>query len=265
MVMYFPEHGSAEYIVSFTRYRGDYFRGELYVDRGKLERGRPDWIQENVSIYIREFPVRIACTGSMRPVIDCGDEVIFEAAPFDDPLQVGDMITFRFSSADLEGAKVCQSLFNPAYLWGTQYILHRIEQKVGWSYPPKYITKGDNNLTRDPCSVSESSIIFRVVAINKDVYVIDQARYEQYVKEHQEIMSEYQEKFAEYQDLRERYSDGLSEYYDKWRSRASQAELNDHYRYLEDLRRQVNRLGDELNRIGRDMRVAQRRIEQTVR
>lgn len=35
-----------------------------------------------------------ACTGSMRPTIDCGDEAVILKPPFPEPLMVGDIISF---------------------------------------------------------------------------------------------------------------------------------------------------------------------------
>jgi hypothetical protein len=35
-----------------------------------------------------------ACTGSMRPTIDCGDEAVLLKPPFPEPLMVGDIISF---------------------------------------------------------------------------------------------------------------------------------------------------------------------------
>ena len=259
--MLFPE-GYEEYIVFFTRQRSGYFRGETYVEQDLVQRPDRAWFQENVYIRIEEFPVRIACTGSMRPVIDCGDEVIFEPAPRNGQLQVGDMVTFRFSRRDVEVNKNCYS--RPS-LRGTTYILHRIHQRVRGSSPPRYITKGDNNPVRDPCSVSENSIIFRVAKVNKNVYVIDQPLYDEYVREHQQLLDEYFALREEYADLRERYFGSLAEYCRMRYSGAQQSELDSFYNSLESLRRQINRLRDEINQLWQDLSAAQRRIASVVR
>lgn len=256
------QEGYEEYIVFFTRQRSGYFRGETYIEQDLVQRPDRAWFQENVYIWIEEFPVRIACTGSMRPVIDCGDEVIFEPAPRNGQLQVGDMVTFRFSRRDVEVNKNCYS--RPS-LRGTTYILHRIHQRVRGSSPPRYITKGDNNPVRDLCSVGENSIIFRVVKVNKNVYVIDQPLYDEYVREHQQLLDEYFALRNEYADLRERYFGSLVEYYRMRYSGARQSELDSFYNSLESLRRQINRLRDEINSLRQDLSAAQRRIASVVR
>ena len=264
--MYFPKPGYEEYIVIFTRQRSGYYRGQTYVEPDRLQRApTAAWFQDNVYIDIEEFPVRIACTGSMRPVIHCGDEVIFEPAPRGGQLQTGDIITFRLSRADVSVDEDCSSLFTTPNLRGTLYIIHRIQQKVRGSSPPSYVTKGDNNPERDPCLVSENSVIFRVVAINKDVYVIDQARYAEYVQEHQRLLTQYREKRAERQDLLERYYASLSEYYRMARSGVRQETLDRFYNSLETMRRRINRLLDELIQLRSDLRAAQRRIASVVR
>lgn len=264
--MYFPQPGYEEYIVLFARQRNGYFRGQIYVERDRLKRApTAAWFQANVYIDIEEFPVRIACTGSMRPVIDCGDEVIFEPAPRGGQLQTGDIITFRLSRADVSVDEDCSSLFTAPNLRGTRYIIHRIQQNVRGSSPPRYVTQGDNNPERDPCLVSENSVIFRVVAVNKNVYVIDQARYDEYVAEHQRLLTAYREKRAERQDLLERYYAGLAEYYRMGYSGARQETLDRFYSSLETMRRQINRLLDELIQLRSDLRAAQRRIASVVR
>lgn len=262
--MWFPEWDFEEYIVIFTRQRSGYYRGYTYVEPGNVERATQAWFQENVDIDIEEFPVRIACTGSMRPVIHCGDEVIFEAAPRNGQLQVGDIVTFRFSHRDVAVDQDCSSTFTTPNLRGTKYIIHRIHQRVRGSSPPSYVTKGDNNPVRDPCVVSENSIIFRVVQVNKDVYVIDPPLYDEYVREHQRLLTEYREKRAERQDLLERYYASRVDYYRLWRSGARQATLDDFYSNLESMRRRINRLADELNQLRRDLRTAQGRIASVV-
>ncbi len=265
VVMLFPGRGLEEYIVSFNRHKGNYFRGHTYVNRRELEKTSRQWIQENVYIFIREFPVRIACTGSMRPAIDCGDEVIFEPAPFADSLKAGDIITFRFSRADVKGGENCSSLFQTPNLIGTEYIIHRIQQSVIGGYPRKYVTKGDNNPTRDPCLVSEDSVIFRVVEINKNTYVLDLERYNRYVDEHQQSLSEYHEKSEEYEALLSGYIAAVSEYIHMLREGEPKSVREDFYRYLTKLERRVKAAARERIRLWRDVEFAQGRIERTVR
>ena len=73
VVMDFPKHGLVEYLIRFEHARGPYYLGNAYVNPSLLERGNRAWIQENVGITVWQLPQRVACTGSMRPVIHCGD------------------------------------------------------------------------------------------------------------------------------------------------------------------------------------------------
>ncbi|MCH8873712.1 hypothetical protein IH824_13245, partial [candidate division KSB1 bacterium] len=45
----------------------------------------------NTSNY---FVSGFACTGSMRPALDCGDEAVFLKPPFPQPPAVGDVVSF---------------------------------------------------------------------------------------------------------------------------------------------------------------------------
>ncbi|MFQ6027021.1 MAG: hypothetical protein ACE5Q6_05970, partial [Dehalococcoidia bacterium] len=187
VVLSFPDQEQSEFIVGFTRGDDVYHDGEAHVENAEIELPSLDWIQTNVGLEVEEFPVRIACTGSMRPVIDCGDEVIFEPARFGDPLKVDDIITFRHSPTDIELETDCPAFFNAPSFQGTEYIIHRIIQVMPEG-SARYVTKGDNNREQDACVVKEESIIFRVVEVNQDVYVIDQEGYDQYVEQYQALL-----------------------------------------------------------------------------
>ena len=256
--MYFPDLHSAQYhehIVVFYRQRGDYFLGHTYVGRDNVERPSKDWFQESVPIEVDEFPIRLACTGSMRPAIDCGDEIIFEEVLSGTHLQAGDIIAFHLSNTDASSEEDCFSLTTAPNLVGTRYIIHRIHQTPsgrGLS-PPRYITKGDNNPTPDPCAFSKWRIRFRVVDVNKNVYVIDRALYDEWVREHQYLRAEYWEVWSEREGLREQY-DSL---------RQSDQDSIDSTR--QSLRSRISYLTGVLNRLRRELSEAQRGIASAIR
>ena len=95
------------------------------------------------------------CTGSMLPILDCGDEAIFLRPPFPRHLSVNDVISFTYT-------KDCQ-------LPRTDRIAkaHRI---VGIDFHKNtrvYITRGDANNTPDPCQVTNKNINGVLIGIKK--------------------------------------------------------------------------------------------------
>jgi signal peptidase I len=265
-------HGPQEHIVGFSRHQGSIFLGEMYLDPFLLGRSTREWIQQNVSIQVGEFPLRVACTGSMRPYIDCGDRVLYEPVLAETPLVVGDVVTFRLSDDDVDIQRDCPWLANipglssVSALYGTQrvYIIHRIVDTVRGSHPPAYITRGDNNALDDGCVVRKPSIVFKVVDVVKDHYVIDQGRYNQHVSLYQQLLEEYWQGIAQFQEMRDRYDASVREYQRMAATGASQATLDDYYRGLERLRREINELVERLNQLPGQMESAQRGIEAAV-
>ena len=256
--MDFPDSRPVEHFVVFDRYTGSYFSSYIYVEQIKVKEPTKAWFQENVAIEIGEFRVRIACTGSMRPAIDCGDEVIYEPATRDASFQVGDIVAFRQSDTE-----ECSSLFTAPNLIGTQYIVHRIDEKlVGFSYS----TKGDNNSVPDPCAIGRGNILFRVVQVNKSVFVTDQILHDEWVREHNHLRAEYWEVWSEREGLREQ-REGLQEQYDALRQSggASQSEQDTFESALRSLRSRISYLTGVLNRLRRELSEAQRGIASVVR
>ena len=199
VVMDFPKHGLVEYLIRFEHARGPYYLGKAYVDPSLLERGNRAWIQENVGITVWKLPQRVACTGSMRPVIHCGDLVRYEPVLPDTPLEIGDIITFRLSDQDVDIEKDCPwlseswGLTSVSSLTGSQsiYIIHRIIRKVYGASPEAFRTSGDNNFFVDDCVVEKPSIVLKVVEIEKDAFVVDQYGYQRSVRDHQRLLEEY--------------------------------------------------------------------------
>jgi hypothetical protein len=110
-----------------------------------------------------------ACTGSMRPTIDCGDEAVLLKPPFPEPLMVGDIISF---SPDIS----CRYYKNHHISKAHRIIAVRIEE--GTTY---YTTKGDATLNPDPCEVTIDQIDGKLVEIRKGVRpqdIIDTSEYD---------------------------------------------------------------------------------------
>jgi signal peptidase I len=231
-----------------------------------------EWIQQNVGIVVGEFPVRVACTGSMRPYIDCGDQVFYEPVLEDTTLAVGDVVTFRLSDADVDIERDCPwlsdipGLGSVSALTGTQriFIIHRIVESVRGSFPPAYITRGDNNAYSDQCVVRRPSMVFKVVDVLKDHYVVDKVGYDHHVAQYQLLLVEYWSGLARYHDLRQRYDASVRDYYRLAGSGASQQTLDGLYQSLERMRLEINELVERLNRLPGEMTLAQRRIEAAV-
>jgi hypothetical protein len=267
-----PGSGPEEHIVGFARDRGPYYRGHIYLDPASLGRLTREWIQQNVGIVVGEFPVRVACTGSMRPYIDCGDQVFYEPVLEDTILAVGDVVTFRLSDADVDIERDCPwlsdtpGLGSVSALTGTQriFIIHRIVESVRGSFPPAYITQGDNNAYSDQCVVRRPSMVFKVVDVLKDHYVVDKVGYDHHVAQYQLLLVEYWSGLARYHDLRQRYDASVRDYYRLAGSGASQQTLDGLYQSLERMRLEINELVERLNRLPGEMTLAQRRIEAAV-
>ena len=88
------------------------------------------------------FVSGFACTGSMRPVLDCGDEAVFLIPPFPEPLAVGDVVSF---SVDL-GCRYYKSQDVSK--------AHRIINIRYAGTTPFYTTQGDASSNADPCETT---------------------------------------------------------------------------------------------------------------
>ena len=189
--------------------------------------------------------------------------MIFEPARFGDRLEVDDIITFRRSPTDIDVESDCPAFFNAPGLVGTDYIIHRIIQVMPGG-ETSYVTKGDNNSAQDACLVKEDSIIFRVLEVNKDVYVIDKSQYDQHVAEYQSLLFQYREDSAELDDLAIRLQGNIESYSQLQQSGAQATVLEQVNELSLELWQRILELVDERNEAREDMQDAQRRIEQTV-
>lgn len=272
VLMHFPRHGMGEYLVGFEHSQGPYYIGEFYVNPSMLERVNRDWIRANVGVSVRDLPHRIACTGSMRPVIHCGDFVTYEPVLPDTPLAIGDIITFRLSDQDVDISKNCPyisdswGLTSVSSITGTKsiYIIHRIIRKIQGSYPEAFRTSGDNNFFIDACSVKRPSIVLKVVDIEKDRYVQDAYGYSRAVREHQKLLEEYGNGLNLYYDMRDSYYAELAEYNRLNGGNTSLSLLQSMYQNLIQTELDINTLADRLNALPAEIDVAQKDIGLTI-
>ena len=175
------------------------------------------------------FVSGFACTGSMRPVLDCGDEAVFLIPPFPEPLAVGDVVSF---SVDL-GCRYYKSQDVSK--------AHRIINIRYEGATPFYTTQGDASSNADPCETTLEQIDGVLVEIRKgarpqdiidateydqaklavtelkaeyalkmDLYDLDRVAYEALVEEYNSLVDHYRRGDLNYQIVSEFY-DGLEE------------------------------------------------------
>jgi len=127
----------------------------------------------------------LACTGSMLPILHCGDIVIMRTNLQHRDIQEGDIISFQRRDC-FTGRTVTEST-----------ILHRvIDIDSGW-----FVTRGDNNYTVDRCRMSISNVTGKLLAYIEDIY-----------PEHYMATSNYEAIKTNYNDLQERFDRNLAKY-----------------------------------------------------
>ena len=127
----------------------------------------------------------LACTGSMLPILHCGDIVIMRTNLQHRDIQEGDIISFQRRDC-FTGRTVTEST-----------ILHRvIDIDSGW-----FVTRGDNNYTVDSCRMSISNVTGKLLAYIEDIY-----------PEHYMATSNYEAIKTNYNDLQERFDRNLAKY-----------------------------------------------------
>ncbi len=97
---------------------------------------------------------RIACTGSMVPVIDCGD-VTIGYAPEADHIQVGDIIVFKELDANCNRYTEAE-------------IIHRVIEVKREDGLLSFRTKGDANFIADPCRVLFDGVVEKIIGVIYD-------------------------------------------------------------------------------------------------
>ena len=127
----------------------------------------------------------LICTGSMLPILHCGDIVIMRTNLQHRDIQEGDIISFQRRDC-FTGRTVTEST-----------ILHRvIDIDSGW-----FVTRGDNNYTVDSCRISISNVTGKLLAYIEDIY-----------PEHYMATSNYEAIKTNYNDLLERFDRNLAKY-----------------------------------------------------
>lgn len=189
-----------------------------------------------------------ACTGSMRPTIDCGDEGVFLKPPFPEPLVVGDVISFSPEES-------CRHYRNHDISKAHRIISIRAES--GTDY---YTTQGDSALTPDDCEVTIDQIDGKLVEVNKGSRpqdVIDTAEYDAAKEKVRRLKEQYQNQRAAYDQRKAEYDSRGEEYeqlVNRYRERrASYQEVTQFQEELEEERVALNRLREELNSLGEEI------------
>lgn len=183
-----------------------------------------------------------ACTGSMRPTIDCGDEGVFLKPPFPEPLRVGDIISF---SSDVS----CRYYKNQNI--SKAHRITSIRTESGIEY---FTTKGDATNNSDACESTLSQIDGKLVEIRKGVRpqdVIDTAEYDLAKESVSDLKDQYEDQKAKF-DLNKAAYDGRGEEYQALVNSYTDGEADyqlvvDFYQQLETERIDLNLAKDQLN------------------
>tara|TARA_B100000700_G_C15036804_1_gene853240 strand:- start:291 stop:1265 length:975 start_codon:yes stop_codon:yes gene_type:complete len=187
-----------EYVVRLSKINTEQYRGQFNIDDYLLREKTLKWANNNLDIKVENFPERVACTGSMRPIIHCGDKVIYEPANHGDPLQVGDIITYRQLVSDIDASTECP-VYDDVITIVEGYIIHRIVQVLPSYNVNRYMTRGDNNPDQDSCLVKEEHVIFRALEIIPRYYVENDLEYDYQLVSHQNLLKERDILMTDYQ------------------------------------------------------------------
>ena len=187
-----------EYVVRLSKINTEQYRGQFNIDDYLLREKTLKWANNNLDIKVENFPERVACTGSMRPIIHCGDKVIYEPANHGDPLQVGDIITYRQLVSDIDASTECP-VYDDVITIAEGYIIHRIVQVLPSYNVNRYMTRGDNNPDQDSCLVKEEHVIFRALEIIPRYYVENDLEYDYQLVTHQNLLKERDILMTDYQ------------------------------------------------------------------
>lgn len=188
--------------------------------------------------YISGF----ACTGSMRPVLDCGDEAEFLRPPFPRDLVEGDIISFL---PDIS----CRYYKFQEISKAHRIIAVRLENNV-----PYYTTKGDSSSNPDPCEITPGQIDGLLVAVRKGVRpqdIIDTSEYDRAKERVQQLKQEYAQLTKLYDQKKILYESLVVDYqnlvYDYQAGESSYNLVAGSYQKLEEERVALNALRDVLN------------------
>lgn len=188
---------SFEYVVRLSKYNTNSFIGQFNIDDHLLKEKTLKWVIDNLDVRIENFPERVACTGSMRPIIYCGDLVKYEPANHGEELKVGDIVTFRQLVSDIDASTECP-VYDDVITIIEGYIIHRIVQVLPSYNVTRYMTRGDNNPEQDSCLVKEEHVIQRVTEIIPRYYVTNDLEYDFNQSTHQNLLEERNILMADY-------------------------------------------------------------------
>ena len=143
----------------------------------------------------------LACTGSMLPLLHCGDMVIMQTNLKRRDVQVGDIISFRHRDC-FTGRSVTDSI-----------TLHRVVGiDAGW-----FVTQGDNNYTVDSCRLPLNNVTGKLLAYIEDIYpehYMGTANYEAIKTNFNELQELFNRDLSIFREQEERLEDAEDEYND---------------------------------------------------
>jgi len=155
----------------------------------------------------------LGCTGSMLPILHCGDIVIMQTNLKHQDIQEGDIISFQRQDC-LTDRTMTDST-----------ILHRVVDIVS----DRFVTQGDNNYTVDSCRVPISNVKGKLLAFIEDIYPEDyvattnykaiKTKYNDQQERLDRDLANYQEQLELLEDAEEDYNDGtlrFSSYKNIW-------------------------------------------------
>ena len=172
----------------------------------------------------------LACTGSMLPILHCGDIVIMRTNLQHRDIQEGDIISFQR-----------RDCFTGRTVTGST-ILHRvIDIDSGW-----FVTRGDNNYTVDSCRMPISNVTGKLLAYIEDIYpehYMATSNYEAIKTDYNDLQERFDRDLAKYQEQLELLEDAEDDYND---DRISFSSYKNIWEDTEDDRLSLNRLVGEL-------------------
>jgi signal peptidase I len=172
----------------------------------------------------------LACTGSMLPILHCGDIVIMRTNLQHRDIQEGDIISFQR-----------RDCFTGRTVTGST-ILHRvIDIDSGW-----FVTRGDNNYTVDSCRMPISNVTGKLLAYIEDIYpehYMATSNYEAIKTDYNDLQERFDRDLAKYQEQLELLEDAEDDYNDDRISFSSYKNIGED---TEDDRLSLNRLVGEL-------------------
>jgi hypothetical protein len=192
-----------------------------------------------------------ACTGSMRPTIDCGDEAVLLKPPFPEPLIVGDIVSFS-------PAISCRYYKNHHISKAHRIIALRVEGDVAY-----YTTKGDATRSPDPCEITLDQIDGKLVEIRKGVRpqdIIDTSEYDLAKARVDILKAEYEAKRKVFDNKKAAYDTQGEEYrqlvsgYEA--GQVTYGEVAEFHQQLEEQGLALNQLKNELNSLGEKINAA---------